>query len=197
MFRFAFSTAWIIAVAIGSYALTAYELAPGEAGNSPELWPQNRYIAAHSDKPTLVMFVHPRCPCTRASIGELSIVMAKCHRHVETYVLAVQPQGVEDDWVQTDLLDQAKQIPGVNVLTDVDGILAGQFDAHTSGETLLYDKTGRRRFCGGITSSRGHHGENDGRRSIVDWILRGKNEQLTAPVFGCPLQNTIDTKTRN
>jgi len=137
MFRFAFLTAWIIAVAIGLYALMAYELAPGKTGNSPDLWPQNRYIAAHPDKPTLVMFVHPHCPCTRASIGELSIVMAKCHRRVETYVLAVQPQGVEDDWVQTDLLDQAKQVPGVNVLTDVDGILAGHTTVRTMGVVPL------------------------------------------------------------
>ena len=193
MYRFILLSTWILSVAVGSYLLMGYELAPGEQGTPPDLWPKNAHVSSHPDKPTLVMFVHPQCPCTRASLSELSILLAKCQGLVRTYVLLVQPDGVADDWVQTDLLEQAKQIPGVTVLPDVGGVLADQFDARTSGETLLYDRTGQRRFRGGITSSRGHHGASDGRRSIVEWVLYGVPNKPTAPVFGCPLQNNTTT----
>jgi len=178
-----------MAIAAGSYLLSAYELEPGAEARPPEQWLKNGHISSHPDKPTLVMFVHPHCPCTRASLGELSVLLAKCHGRIRTYVLLVQPHCVEDDWVRTDLFEQAKQIPGVTVVADVNGVLADQFHANTSGETLLYDKTGQLRFCGGITTTRGHHGASEGRRSIIDWVLRGISNQTTAPVFGCPLQN--------
>ena len=187
--RFALITCWIIAVSFGTFLLTAYELAPSQAGKSAVLWPKNQRISLHPNKPTLVMFVHSHCPCTRASLGELSILLTKCRGRVQTHVLLVKPPGKDDDWVQTDIGEQAMRIPGVNVVTDVDGVLADQFNAHTSGKTLLYDMSGQLRFSGGITVSRGHHGESDARRNIVNWILNGNDIKRTAPVFGCPLQN--------
>lgn len=189
MSRFALISSWIVAVMAGFCLLTSYELAPGASEKSPDVWPQNPHISLHPDKPTLVMFVHPHCPCTRASVSELSVLLTKCKGRVETYVLPVQPAGAAEGWSQTDMIEQAKQIPGVNVLIDIDGGLANQFQANTSGETMLYDESGQLRFCGGITASRGHHGDSDGRRCIVDWILRGIPGKSVTPVFGCPLQD--------
>jgi hypothetical protein len=61
------------------------------------------------------------------------------------------------------------------------------FGAATSGEALLYGPDGRLEFAGGITSSRGHEGDNPGADRIVSLVTTGSAELATAPVFGCPL----------
>ncbi len=52
---------------------------------------------------------------------------------------------------------------------------------------MIYDAAGQLAFEGGITSFRGHSGDNDGRDAIVA-LLRGQRPQRRAtPVFGCAL----------
>ncbi len=64
---------------------------------------------------------------------------------------------------------------------------AARFGARTSGFVVVYDATGSLRYAGGITGSRGHAGDNVGRRT-VERILAGESERdLDHPVFGCGL----------
>lgn len=187
MVRTALLPLWICTVVAGFYALTSYEQTPSQSGQPCQSWPGDVGISVDPSVPTLIMFAHPHCPCTRASMGEFSILMAKCTGRVRAYVVFVRPAGTDDDWTHTDLRTKAENIPEVVVLEDLDGLYARQFQIHTSGETLLYDSSGELRFCGGITASRGHHGANSGRQSIASIILQGKSMSSTAPVFGCPL----------
>ncbi|MBL8975876.1 MAG: hypothetical protein JNK56_35060, partial [Myxococcales bacterium] len=57
----------------------------------PEAWPPASTIAHADGLSTLVMLAHPRCPCTRASIGELARLMADAHGLVDAHVLVVRP----------------------------------------------------------------------------------------------------------
>jgi hypothetical protein len=52
------------------------------------------------------MFVHPRCPCTRASLGELSRIVARHPSDVDVHVVAIRPDGFPAGWEQGDLIDQ-------------------------------------------------------------------------------------------
>lgn len=133
------------------------------------------------------MMAHPHCPCTRASVGELALLMARTQGRVTSYVLLLKPQGLPKNWEKTDLWNSAASIPGVHVLPDEDGIEAERFHVATSGQTLLYDRDGRLKFSGGITAARGHSGDNAGRSAIVSLLMQGETERTETSVFGCPL----------
>jgi hypothetical protein len=178
---------WAFAVSAGLWIMWSYENSPGTAGTPPARWPADSRIPRVSDGATLIMMAHPHCPCTRASVGELALLMARTQGLVTAYVLLLKPKGMPENWEKTDLWNSAASIPGVHVLPDEDGIEAERFHAATSGQTLVYDKNGRLLFSGGITSARGHSGDNAGRSAIVSLLMKGEVERTETFVFGCPL----------
>ena len=177
----------LVIFCIGTGFLWNYENTPGLAATAPEQWPGDSCIVRASDRPTLVMLAHPHCPCTRASIGELSRLMTQAQGRVTAYVLFVKPSEVSDGWEQTDLMKSAAAIPGVTAVRDEDGLEASRFHAATSGQVVLYAPDGKLLFSGGITSARGHAGDNAGRSAIVSLLTRDEATQGKTPVFGCPL----------
>lgn len=70
---------------------------------------------------------------------------------------------------------------------DNDAAEARLFGSQTSGQVMLYDINGQLLFKGGITASRGHSGDNDGRRAIVSLLTQRSEDRAETPVFGCPL----------
>jgi hypothetical protein len=136
---------------------------------------------------TLLVFIHPQCPCSRASLGELARIIAAARDRVQTTVFFYVPPDSKEDWAHTDLWTSAASIPDVRVTADPDANIARQFGARTSGQTLLYDLHGNLAFSGGITAARGHSGDNDGRDSIVALLLGKTPRRSTTPVFGCGL----------
>jgi hypothetical protein len=178
---------WLFMIAVGVGALWSYESTPGAAAAAPGMWPAASSIKPDAKRATLVMLAHPHCPCTRASIGELALLMTQAQGRVTAYVLFVKPAGFSDKWVQSDMWSSAAAIPGVTPVLDDDGTEAGLFHAETSGQTVLYDATGNLLFSGGITSARGHAGDNAGRTAIVSLLTSEEAEERGTPVFGCPL----------
>jgi hypothetical protein len=181
------SLAWLVLACAGLGWLLHYENTPGEAAPAPGQWPSQSQLLPSAEHATLVMLVHPHCPCSRASVGELSSIMAHSQGRLTAYVLFLKPEGFSDDWEKTDLWRSAEKIPGVTALVDVNGREAINFQSLTSGQTLLYDRSGRLVFQGGITASRGHSGDNAGRSAIISIVNTGSSDQKTTPVFGCPL----------
>lgn len=72
-------------------------------------------------------------------------------------------------------------------MTDETGFEARRFHAETSGQTLLYSRSGTLLFEGGVTLARGHEGDNPGRSALQELIDNGHSEQTHTPVFGCGL----------
>ena len=178
---------WLGLVWLGETSLLKYDFRPGTHSHSPNIWPANSQIKRNENLPTLVMFAHPKCPCTRASIGELAKLMAHSQGKLWAYVLFTAPENTLDHWVKTDLWESAARIPGVQVAIDTNGQEAHYFDSITSGQTLLYDSQGHLLFSGGITDSRGHSGDNRG-RAMIESFLAGKvlsGLSKHTPVFGC------------
>jgi hypothetical protein len=178
---------WLFMIAVGVGALWSYESTPGSGAAAPGLWPAASRIKPDTHRATLVMLAHPHCPCTRASIGELARLMTQAQGRVTAYVLFVKPQGFSDEWVQSDLWESVAAIPGVTPVLDDGGTEADLFHAETSGQTVLYDAAGNLLFRGGITSARGHAGDNAGRTAIVSLLTSEEPEERDTPVFGCPL----------
>ncbi|MEY2439021.1 MAG: hypothetical protein QOI34_406, partial [Verrucomicrobiota bacterium] len=162
-----FALAWIVALSFSARSLLSYESAPGAVGKVPSTWPSRSKIQLSPNGDTLVMLAHPHCPCTRASIGELAQVIAHVQGKIKAYVLFLHPDDSPGDWDNTDLTRSAAQIPGVTLVADLNGVEARRFGAETSGQTLLFDSTGRLLFHGGITESRGHAGGNAGENAII------------------------------
>ena len=171
-----------------------YEATPGEVTVSQMQWPDDSQIERNPNRPTLVVFAHPRCPCSRATIGELALIVAHCPERVDVRVLFFKPSEFSAGWEKTDLWSSAEAIPGVTVISDEDGSEAKRFRATTSGYSLLYDSDGRLLFGGGITGSRGHSGDNAGRTAIETLLMNGESDQKQQTlVFGCPLLGRDDT----
>jgi hypothetical protein len=178
---------WLLVVGIGLSVLLGYENTPGAAAQPAASWPDDSQIQRAPGRATLVMLIHPHCPCSRASLGELALLMAQSQGRLAAYVLFLKPEGFSNNWEKTDLWQSAASIPGVKPIVDHDGIEARRFHARTSGQTVLYDAEGHLLFSGGITVARGHAGDNAGRSAIVSLLNANVAEQTETPVFGCPL----------
>jgi len=178
---------WIVSASAGMYLLLKFETDAGPGGKTPTEWPVQSRIALDPRRFTLVLFAHPQCPCTRASIENLNHLLARCGNDVATYVDFVQPANESDTWLQTDRWKAATALPGVTVRTDQDGAEARRFGAETSGYVVLFNPQGKLLFAGGITSSRGHQGDTAGEDSILA-DLKGQPSSINqTPVYGCLL----------
>jgi hypothetical protein len=183
---------WIPAVGFGISTLWKYSITAGHPAEPPSDWPRTAPIERADGLATLVMFAHPQCGCSRASLGELAIIMAHGRGQVKASVFFYRPSAEPSEWAKTDLWRTAAAIPGVRVFEDPNGSVAQSFGVFTSGQTLLYDSAARLRFKGGITAFRGHSGDNMG-RSVITALLQGNvsaatSFPVTTPVFGCSLR---------
>jgi hypothetical protein len=178
---------WLMVVCGATILMTRYANTPGNDGPAPAAWPNGSHLSFDSIHGTLLMFVHPHCPCTRASLGELEQLLAEVSKPPTVQVAFVKPPATAPDWAATDLWRNASAILGVKVYLDSGGLEAQRFHAGTSGQTLLYGRDGRLRFQGGITLARGHAGDNPGRTALRELLREGHSHQVQTPVFGCGL----------
>jgi hypothetical protein len=178
---------WLTLVGVGFIKILHYEYRPGQEDAAPQKWPADSGVPQAHNLATLVVVAHPHCPCTRATIGELAMIMTRCQGRLHADVLFYKPLGFTVNWERTDLWRSAAAIPGVSVMVDEGGVEANRFRASTSGEVRLYDARGTLLFAGGITDGRGHSGDNDGRDAIVSLVSYGRANRVTTPVFGCSI----------
>lgn len=178
---------WGIVTMIGFAAMLAYANTSGPVAESPTVWPSDTRLQRNVARANLVVLVHPRCPCSRATLTELAEIMRPCRGLVTAHVLFLKPSQFSDEWATTDLWDSAAAMSDVRVMTDEDGLEARRFGATTSGHVALFATDGRRLFQGGITVSRGHQGDNVGRRTVIDLLIGATAPETEQAVFGCPL----------
>lgn len=178
---------WLTAAVFGLTRLETLSAAPGTLGQPPMRWQASLSVTLDKTQPTLLMLVHPKCPCTRASLAELNRLQALCPGQAAVSVLFWSPHGYSKTWARTELYEEAKAIPGVQVILDTDGVTARRFGAVTSGETLLYAPSGRLLFHGGLTGSRGHEGDNSGLSAVTALLHGASGAARQTLVYGCPL----------
>ncbi|HEX4146060.1 MAG TPA: hypothetical protein VHY91_21340 [Pirellulales bacterium] len=178
---------WLGAIGAGLSALAWYDNSPAAPQQPVDEWPSESTIHRSEHAATLVLFAHPRCPCTRASLGELEKIVAHCQPAITPWVVFFKPEGAPDGWEKTDLWSAASAIPGVHVVCDPGGEEARRFHAAASGQTLLYSARGELLFTGGITFARGHAGDNAGGAAIESYCLGNSPGYRQTPVFGCPI----------
>jgi hypothetical protein len=187
---------WGLVVGYGMKVMFSYDAAPGKRA-LPAAWPRGITALApglhiaNDGKDTLVMLVHPRCPCSRASVGNLETIMAHSKGRLDSFVIVYEPSAHPgSSWTNSDLVNSARQIPGVQTILDSNGALIAKFHGATSGQTLVYNSLGQLLFNGGITGSRGEYGDSAGTESIITLALYGTAEVHATPVYGCSLLNS-------
>lgn len=183
----AFIAVWLATVAVGAAIVGGYETEPGTPAAPPAEWPAASALRRRDGLPTVVVFVHPRCPCTRATLSELNVVMNRMQRRAVAHVVVMRPTDRPGRWTRAGNWTRAKEIPGVTVVADADGAEARRFGVATSGQALVYDRDGRLRFSGGITAMRGHEGDNAGRRLLLAALSDERGGETTSRVYGCAM----------
>lgn len=172
----------------GAVALVRQGTIPGPVTQTDALWPGANLLSRPQRVYTLVMTVHPECPCTRATMNELEVLMTRCQGRLNAIVVFYEPAGLAEDGLAGELWHSAAAINGVRCIDDRNGDLITRFGGRTSGQVFLYDTAGALRFNGGITSERGHAGDSDGLNAIIA-IVGGSNAAPNhSPVFGCLLR---------
>jgi hypothetical protein len=178
---------WLGIVGAGFCWLARYETRPGRVGEVSQTWPMASHLERDSQRWNLVMFLHPRCPCSQASLQELGELQSSHPNDLHVSVVFCKPKGVPEGWEQTATWKQAAALTDIERVSDENDVERREFGALTSGEVLLYEPSGRLRYRGGIASARGKTGLSEG-RSIVESLLGGEElPRHEGPVFGCPL----------
>jgi hypothetical protein len=147
-------TLWLLIAVGGLFVLLSYENTPALAAKPSALWPAESRVQRAPDRATLVMLVHPHCPCTRASIGELALLMAQSQGHLTAYVLFLKPAGFSEDWEKTDLWQSAAGIPGVTPIIDYDGVTELRRAAFMRRPPVRRFSTTQRDACFSVAESR-------------------------------------------
>lgn len=175
---------WLTTIGFGFAQLWWYGAEPGPRVQVPHRIDVNGQVRA--DAPHLMLFLHPKCPCSRATVRQLERVLALHGRDMTCDVHFGVPDGEPVEWGRTDIIESVEQIPGVVTHADPGGRLAERFGVRTSGHVLLYDGE-RLVFSGGITPARGHEGACAGLESIDSFFRADPIVARETDVFGCPL----------
>ena len=178
---------WGMSIAFGLYYLENYNITAGPAKTTPEIWPKRSGLHISRELPTLIMFAHPHCSCSKASLNELDRIIAQTHLLHDTYVVFYKPKKFNKTWLQSDLWKKAQNMQNVKIVTDEEGLIARLFGVQTSGHTVLYGSNEKLLFSGGITASRAHEGDNAGKSAILSVLKTGKSEIKKTKAFGCTL----------
>ena len=196
---------WLSAAAVGIWSLLAlaswYSLSASgfktdgvqnSAAESPR-WPEGVELAHDGGRMQLVVFLHPKCPCSFATLTELHRVLVSAERErsslPQVHVVACVPDSEPErtEWQKTRLIQQAKRLPQAELHIDFGGLVAARFGAEASGEVALFDEQGRRVYAGGVTAARGHEGPNVGADSLARLIVGRAGAVAELPALGCRL----------
>jgi hypothetical protein len=185
---------WLLALIIGQSVMLTYgwERDVPQGAGPPVQWPEDSRLSRDRSGDSLLLFVHPHCPCTQATIVELERLLTSLQGNgrldrLELWVVAAIPQRAPMEWTFTSLIERSLRLPKAKLYLDYGGIEASRFAALTSGTVMLYAPGGRSRYSGGVTAARGHVGANAGIRALAR-LLTGESGSMSAvPALGCRL----------
>lgn len=180
---------WSMGVAGGFVLILNRAFTPGEVGLTPSEWPAHVSLPLSESTQTLVMFAHPKCPCSAASLTELENALSQTPGRASVSIVFYEPAKGDSSWRETPTVRQAAKIPGARLVWDRNGRIAKAFGANTSGHVVLYDAEGGLKFSGGVTVMRGHLGPCQGQKSLRAAQEGESSLSLTSDVYGCTIRD--------
>lgn len=179
---------WTFLLSGSVVALIKYSGKPGAPAEVLKQWPVKTALGPLKEKPILAVFLHPHCPCSRATLNELDRLLPSMFGKVDVRLVFIQPDGRDLEWVHSSLWKKAIALPGVQVLIDPRGSEIDRFGPKVSGHTMFFESTGKLIFSGGLTPSRGHGGDSPGHDFLLGWMDGKRPEPLLSSIFGCGLK---------
>jgi hypothetical protein len=185
--------AWLLCVASSFTAFALYKAQPNDmATGAIGLFPRGSSIVLAATKPTLIVFVHPRCACSRASLAEFRKLLAELGSGVAARIVVQGDRESNPAASTSDITREAFAISSASAQFDHGAREASRFGVKTSGHALLYGPDGRLLYSGGLTNSRGHEGPSLGRAHLLSVLAANVHhvgqEKRAAPVYGCGIQ---------
>ncbi|SMP75553.1 AhpC/TSA family protein [Neorhodopirellula lusitana] len=177
---------------VGMSQLMSYSNTPGETRTTvPQVIPTELISTTLSDEKRaqskVLVFYHPHCPCTRATIRSLQRLESMFAPDTQIVGYAYQPASKDDNWIETTTTQALRSLQNATVLADRDAQACEDFEIVTSGHVLVYDHNGELKFSGGITPSRGHEGSCASGTAFLNSVNGKTNAEQSWPVFGCPI----------
>ncbi len=171
----------------GYFVLVSYSTTPKPAHAASDVWPVGASLNYDANRPTFVMFIHPKCPCSVASIRMYEQAVGDRTDALTALFVFTKPADENDSWCHGAAWNMVAEIPNARRCVDQAGRIAAYFGAVCSGETYVYNWGGRLLFHGGITGSRGHEGDCIGTEAIHAIACGRPTRRDTSPVYGCQL----------
>lgn len=194
---------WLVVVTGATIVQFRYETTPAQVLAAPERWPVLPELKLEPGHAVVLMALHPRCPCSAASIEQLQECVRSMDNRIDLIILESMPAGAKPEWTDSALCRQIKALSRAKLIIDTDGTLASAFGLTTSGQVVAYDSAGELRFNGGLTAARGVEGNNPSsetfRELLAQMLLNDSSvavsgsetgihiRPLLPPVFGCKL----------
>ena len=177
--------AWGLSVLVGLGMMVRYQVTPGRAANAPA----SLSLPVTTVRGQLLVFLHPQCECSLATVDELQHLMTATRGALSAKLYFYKPSSESDSWCRnTRLWDTAKLIPSASLLIDTDAKFAKAYGSRCSGQVLLYSTASRKLvFAGGLTESRGHEGGSAGGDAISEFARTGNCPTSKTDVFGCAI----------
>lgn len=182
---------WVIGVSYGVFIAVEHAWKPGESARLEDNnWPRFSNLNCSRQYKTLILFVHPKCPCTNASLIELRHLIERGDGEKDVKIVFFVPQDSGEDWIEEDKLMLASAVPRAEIVYDYDGKEMRIFGAVTSGLLYIFSKNKKLLYSGGITAGRGHQGDNPGLDQCIAILAQAEsNEDCSkGAVFGCPME---------
>lgn len=192
---------WLLGATSVVGALAYYSQQPAAWSAPPRQLPHVSTLQKSLSHPTLLLFLHPKCACSEASVESLFRVLAQSSDVTpppDITAIFYQPLSTSEAFVTTSALyEKVSGDAHIRKIIDPSGRIAQAFHVTTSGSVVLYSASGQRLFWGGITPARGHHGDSVGQTRLTQ-ALHGQfvSSEFVAPVFGCALFESSTESTR-
>src|ERR1043165_306599 len=89
---------WLGLIAAGYAWLLRYGFAPGKIAGAPEIIPPSLAPSNYVGHAQIFLALHPRCPCSRATVKELAKLLSRIHGPINTTVLVYKPASEGESW---------------------------------------------------------------------------------------------------
>lgn len=187
---------WLVLIAIGFRSIHAYESTPGVDGSSPGSWPLDSVLRPSPCRVDIVVAVHPRCPCTRASLETLGSIVRDKPSLATVRLLIYRPVGSSQDWTEPGRARGSAAVPGAVAIDDPGGFEAARFGLATSGAAAVFDRKGRLQYVGGFNVARGSSEPSAGADALASILLGRAPDRSSCGAFGCPMKSLIAGRDR-
>lgn len=181
---------WALMVSLCFIGLMQYKAEPGTQSQPPKVAPTAN--EPHSSlNNQLLVFLHPQCACSFATLNELKRLM---HSINDTPTLTIYFADIMPiaELKTHGLWELATSISSAHVTIDTDNQRIDTFDQHVSGNILFYNRDGQLAFNGGITSSRGHEGDSQGKLKLMAILNQESPAYASSETYGCRLKEEVN-----